>query len=288
MARRNRGLGAVFLRADGRWEGQIRIGGGRRRSFYARTRRDLVHKLAADARWALGEGLPVNAGTQSLRAYLEYWLMIRGIRLRPITMVAYARDVSRLTAVLGDVPLRSLTPGLVQSAYAALDQGFSKRTVEKTHAVLHRAMDQAMHWGPTLRNPTELVSPPRPARREMTALTGAQFRQLLRKTEGSRWHPLWVMLRTSGLRVGEALGLGWQDVDLEGARLAVRHSLQRVPGKGFVLAQPKTQKSRRTIYLSVLACGALEQQRTRQCSDRQKATGGPRPAWSSRTATVRR
>ena len=70
MARRNRGLGAVFLRADGRWEGQIRIGGGRRRSFYARTRRDLVRKLA-DARWALGEGLPVSAGTQSLRTYLE-------------------------------------------------------------------------------------------------------------------------------------------------------------------------------------------------------------------------
>jgi hypothetical protein len=62
MARRNQGLGAVFLRADGRWEGQIRIAGGRRRSFYARTRRDLVHKLA-DARWALGEGLPVSAGT---------------------------------------------------------------------------------------------------------------------------------------------------------------------------------------------------------------------------------
>ena len=72
MARRNRGLGAVFLRPDGRWEGQIRIGGGRRRSFYARTRRDLVHKLA-DARWALGEGLPVSAGTQSLRAFLEIY-----------------------------------------------------------------------------------------------------------------------------------------------------------------------------------------------------------------------
>ncbi len=82
MARRNRGLGAVFLRADGRWEGQIRIGGGRRRSFYAHTRRDLVHKLA-DARWALGEGLPVSARTQSLRAYLEYWLIVCRTRLRP-------------------------------------------------------------------------------------------------------------------------------------------------------------------------------------------------------------
>ena len=87
MARRNRGLGAVFLRADGRWEGQIRIGGGRRRSIYARTRRDLVHKLA-DARWALGEGLPVSAGTQSLRAFLEYWL-------RPLSAAALAVPAPR-------------------------------------------------------------------------------------------------------------------------------------------------------------------------------------------------
>jgi len=45
----------------------------------------------------------------------------------PVTLVTYDRDVRRLTAVLGDVPLRNLTPGLVQSAYAALlDQGFSR------------------------------------------------------------------------------------------------------------------------------------------------------------------
>jgi integrase len=190
--------------------------------------------------------------------------------LRPITLVTYARDVRRLTDVLGDVPLRNLTPGLVQSAYTALlDQGFSKRTVEKTHAVLHRAMDQAMHWGLTVRNPTELVSPPRPTRREMTALTTGQFRELLRFTEGSRWYPLWVLLGTSGLRVGEALGLRWQDVDLEGGRCAVRRTLHRQPGLGFVFGPPKTEKSRRTIYLSGVARSALEYRRERQCLERQ-------------------
>ncbi len=153
MGKRQAGFGAVYRRRDGRWESQIRIPGGRRRSFYGHSRRDLIHKLA-DARWALGEGLPVSAGTQSLRAYLEYWLMVCRSRLRPITMVTYARDVRRLTAALGDVPLRHLTPGLIQAAYASLLQmGFSKRTVEKTHAVLHRALDQARHWGLTARNP---------------------------------------------------------------------------------------------------------------------------------------
>jgi hypothetical protein len=53
MDRRQQGLGAVYRRRDGRWEGQIRIRGGPRRSFYARTRKDAIHKLA-EARWTLG------------------------------------------------------------------------------------------------------------------------------------------------------------------------------------------------------------------------------------------
>jgi len=238
-------------------------------------------------RWALGEGLPVSAGTQSLRAFLEYWLLVCRTRLRPITLVTYARDVRRLTAVLGDIPLRNLTPGLLQSGYAALlDQGFSKRTVEKTHAVLHRAMDQAMHWGLTARNPTELVSSPRPVRREMTALTGSQFGQLLRLTEGSRWYPLWVLLGTSGLRVGEALGLLWSAVDLDAGRLAVRHTLQRQPGTGFVLGPTKTEKSRRTVYLSGLALGALSNSGSASLKSSASASDGRRPAWSSPTHMV--
>ena len=180
MGKRETGLGTVYRRQDGRWEGQIRIPGGRRRSFYSHSRRDLIHKLA-DARWALGEGMPVSARTTSLRIYLESWLLVRGSRLRPITLVTYARDVRRLTDMLGDTPLRNLTPGLIQSAYAELlGAGFSKRTVEQTHAVLHGALDQAKHWGLTTRNPAALVSPPRSARREMTALSGDQLQQLLR------------------------------------------------------------------------------------------------------------
>jgi integrase len=271
MERRHHGLGGVYQRRDGRWEGRLRIRGGHRRSFYGRSRRDVIRQLG-DARWALGQGLVVTAGTTSLRVYLQSWLMVCRTRLRPITMVTYARDARRLADVLGDTPVRSLTPGLIQSAYAALlDQGFSKRTVEKTHAVLHRALDQAMHWGLIARNPTELVNPPRPARREMTALSGDQLQRLLQHTTGSQWHPLWVLLGTSGLRLGEALGLHWLDIDLAGRRLAVRCALQRQRGRGLVLVPPKTPRSRRTIYLSELAQSALAEQRQRQSNRRGAA-----------------
>lgn len=231
----------------------------------------MIRRLG-EARWALGQGLTVSAGTTSLRVYLQSWLTVCRTRLRPITLVTYGRDVRRLTNVLGDIPIRNLTPGLIQSAYAALlEQGFSKRTVEKTHAVLHRAMDQAMHWGLTARNPTALVNPPRPARREMTALSGDQLQQLLQHTAGSQWHPVWVLLGTSGLRLGEALGLHWQDIDLARRRLAVRYALQRQRGRGLVLVPPKTPRSRRTIYLSELAQSALNEQRQWQCDRRSTA-----------------
>jgi hypothetical protein len=73
MRKRRRGFGAVYHRTDGRWAGQIRIAGGGRRSFYARTRRDVIHRLS-EPRWALGQGLPVSAGTTSLETLFKRWI----------------------------------------------------------------------------------------------------------------------------------------------------------------------------------------------------------------------
>ncbi len=257
MGKRGRGYGAVYWRPDGRWEGQIRIPGGGRRSFYARTRRDVIHRLS-EARWALGQGLPVSAGTTSLATFFGRWLSVTASRLRPSTVRAYRLDAQRLVPFLGRVPLRSLTPGMIASTYASLlECGLSPRSVEQAHCVLHLALTQAMHWGIIGRNPSELVTPPRPRTREMTALNRCQLNHLLAFTAGSRWHVLWVLLGTTGMRLGEALGLKWDDVDLAEGRLVIQRTLQRHLGRGLVFAPPKTEKSRRTIHLSVAARESL-------------------------------
>ena len=68
------------------------------------------------------------------------------------------------------------TPQSVQAAYAALLQkGLSRRSVEQTHTVLHRALRQAVLWGLMLRNPTEAVTVPRPIRREMHTLINSSI-----------------------------------------------------------------------------------------------------------------
>jgi integrase len=63
--------------------------------------------------------------------------------------------------------------------------------------------------------------------------------------------------------------LQWQVVDFEAGRCVVRRTLHRQPESGFVFGPPKTQKSRRTIYLSDLARSALQLRRERQHVERQ-------------------
>jgi integrase len=55
---------------------------------------------------------------------------------------------------------------------------------------------------------------------------------LLETTSGQPLYPLWVVLGTAGLRLGEALGLQWRDVDLIAGRIHIHQALQRRAGVG--------------------------------------------------------
>ena len=79
--------------------------------------------------------------------------------------------------------------------------------MEQTHTVLHRARRQAVLWGLMLRNATEAVTVPRPSQREMHTLTEEEVGRLFEASRGHRLHALWVLLATTGLRLGEARGL---------------------------------------------------------------------------------
>ena len=67
----------------------------------------------------------------------------------------------------------------------------------------------------------------------------------------------------TGMRQGELLALKWQDADLENAKLSVRRTLTRSGGR-LLLGEPKTKKSRRTIYLTETAVLALREHLSRQ------------------------
>ncbi|MDP9022265.1 MAG: site-specific integrase [Actinomycetota bacterium] len=83
-------------------------------------------------------------------------------------------------------------------------------------------------------------------------------------------YPLWLLLASTGMRRGEALGLPWRDLDLDAGRLAVRQSLLCIDGNPRI-EEPKSRYSIRTIDLDRSTVAALQQRRAQQGHDRRPA-----------------
>ena len=137
----------------------------------------------------------------------------------------------------------------------------SPTTVRYAYAVLRIALGRALKSGRVVRNVCTLIDPPARVRSELRPLSMEQSRTLLAGIRGDRLEALYVTALGTGLRQGELLGLRWQDVDFERGELAVRHTLQRGTR---TLAEPKTERARRTLRLPSRVLTALVAHRARQ------------------------
>lgn len=277
--RRSNNEGTLFQRGDGRWTARITLPNGKPKSWVRKTEREARAELKR-ALLELEKGIAPADGRITVTAFLGRWLEAVQASVRPRTYESYALNVHRLSPLLGKFKLTALAPPDVQRAYGELLAGapnrppLSKRSVQQAGTVLHTALEAAVKWGMVGRNVTDAVSPPRPERRQMKTLSADQLDALFRATAGDRHHALWVLLGTTGMRVGEALGTGWESVDLTARTLKVQRALQRQRHKGLVLVEPKSASSRRTVHLPTVAVEALRAHKTLQMRERMAAGPG--------------
>jgi integrase len=122
------------------------------------------------------------------------------------------------------------------------------------HSTLSRSLKQAVRWQLVPLNVCAAVTPPRPITPEIRPLDAQQMKALLKVAEDTDLYALWVLMATTGVRVGEALGLRWDDLNLDARTLRINRTIYR--GQG---SEPKTSSGRRTIKLSKLTIEALRQ-----------------------------
>src|SRR6266540_1912124 len=270
-------------RADGRWAVAVTLpGSGARRWFYGKTRREAVEKLNGAVR-DVQQGRPLPPGRLTVGQYLERWLeTVRG-RLRPSTHHSYMSYCHKhLVPRLGRHMLAALQPLDVSHALADMAAvGLSPRTCQYARAILRSALHDASRWGLLgERNAAGLADVPNGLAKEGAPLEPEQASTLLASAADQPIGPLVTVLLASGLRLGEALGLRWDDVDLERSRLQVRSTLVRVRGEHWRLGPPKSQSGARIVPLIPIALEALCTQRERQQLDRQRAGA----AWQEHAA----
>ena len=149
--------------------------------------------------------------------------------------------------------------------------GLDGRTVNYVHTIIHRAFKDAVRWGRLARNPANAANAPRGGQKSdgihaWDASTLRAFLEASRQAD-DRLHALWVLLATTGMRRGEALGLRWSDLDLDAARLRVVQTIIQTSGK-VMIGEPKTAHGRRPIALDKGTVGVMRDHRRRMLEER--------------------
>jgi integrase len=274
--RRGKGEGNIRQRADGRWEVRVDLGRGldgkrRRKSVFADSESEAIAELKKlHARTVGGQVLATSSPT--IGEYLEDWYATNSDSWRPSTRRGYRAAIDHyLVPAFGPVRVEQLSPQLIQRWLTKhkAEHG-ARRRITLAHATLRSALADALRLQLVSVNPATMVKVPKPARRAITALDVDQAKTFLRVADKQRLGPLFSVALSCGLRLGEATGLKWQDVDLESGEVQVRQQLQKV-GKTLVLQDLKTAKSRRALVLPDVCVTALKQHRKSQLEERLKA-----------------
>lgn len=243
-----------------------------RRQSGFRTRAQAEDALTM-AKVAVLQGVDAASSTQLLGAFLDEWLTSIAASVRPTTLDGYQRAVANwIKPRIGRIQLRNLTTQRLQAFYGELGSsgrqdgqgGLGSRSVRLSHQTLHTALQRAVDWHIIPTNPAAgNLSLPRQVKKPPPAWTPEEAKRFLAAVEGDRLAPLWKLMLATGLRRGEALGLRWENVDLEAGTLAVVQTVVVAAGK-VITSEPKTSSSRRTIGLHPSVLVALEKHRADQ------------------------
>ena len=279
MARRGHGEGSIYQRSDGRWTATISLEGGKRKSYYGKTRKEVQEQLKTVLHQQQ-QGALATGPQQTVKQFLTQWLEDHKSSIRIRSYERYEELVRlHLIPILGHHQLQKLMAQHIQAFYTKkLNEGLSPTTVNGIHAVLHKALDDAVRLGVVARNVCDAVSPPRRAHYEIQPLSMEQSQQLLATAKGHPLEALFALALTTGMRRGEILALKWQDVTFSQNMLQVRRIFTRRPGSRYIEAEPKTEKSRRSIALAPLVVELLKQHRVRQLEAKLQAG----PVWQER------
>lgn len=139
-------------------------------------------------------------------------------------------------------------------------------TLESIHTQLHPAFQMAVRDGLIRMNPSDGVMAEikksklweKPKRHALTVPQQKAFMDFLKEDrEHEGWLPVVTVLLGTGMRIGECLGLRWEDLDFENRIISVNHNLTDRPDDnvkcGKHIQSPKTAagNSAKSVWIKI-------------------------------------
>jgi integrase len=267
--------------------------GKRQRKYVYGKTRDEVHDKWINLHKEAKEG-PVATRVPTVASYVRYWLAeIVAPNLAPGSYVTYEALCRRfIVPGLGNKRLDRLQTRDVQQwlntvrrTCQCCAQGKDTRraeskrrccaigeccnalpspaTVAHIRRVLRTILSQAMTDELVTRNAAKAIKLPSTRQHKRKSWTSEEARAFLEsaRADNDPLYAAYVLVLVLGLRKGEVLGLGWEEINIDKGELSVDWQLQRI-GRQLVRRATKTELSDSTLPLPRICVAALEHRRT--------------------------
>ena len=268
-------------RSNGTYGYQWTDDNGKRHIIYAKTLAELrirEDELLRD----LADDIKAESRNKTINDMYECWKDLkRGLKDNTFQNYQYLYQMY-VAPGFGKTRISELVKSDVKRFYNTLVdvRGLAINTVDGVHTVLRQVLDMAVDDNYIRRNPAdnvlkELKSAHAFGIEKRKALTQAEeqlFLDYLKQSPQYRhWYPIFAVMLGTGLRVGEAVGLRWCDIDFSDGMIDVNHTLvyykHAVNGCYFNVHTPKTKAGiRRIPMLGNVKEAFLEERRNQVAS----------------------
>ena len=252
--------------------------------------RKTVHGTKKDAEVELAKfvtevqnGLVIDGKSLKFSEFTEIWKRDYGSKeLAPSTYKRYCRMLeTRLLPYFGHFYINKIKPTDIMKFYDLLEKDtqlvrkkgnngsktkkpLSGKTILEHHRLLRAMLHKAVYWQLIVTNPAERVQPPKARKPKRKSYDDEQTKILLENLEllsieDTKYKVAITLTIFTGVRLGELMGLEWQDVDFKNGIISINRSSQYLSDMGVFTKVPKTESSIREIAIPEFIISLLEE-----------------------------
>ena len=249
-------------------------------------------KFVADVQ----KGMYVEVKSLKFTDFVEIWKRDYGSKeLAPSTYKRYLGILeSRIIPFFGHFRVDKIKPTDIMQFYDLLSKDtqivrrkdnngkktgkpLSPKTILEHHRLLRAMLQKAVYWQMIVSNPAERVQAPKTKKPKRKYYDDEQSKALIsglmKLTEEQFKYKVAIILTIfTGVRLGELMGLEWDDINFREGIVSINRSSQYLADKGVFTKVPKTESSIRDVAIPDFVVSLLEEYKC--WYDNQKALFG--------------
>lgn len=224
----------------------------------------------------------IEPSKMTFKDLADKWIKDYGeTNLAPKTLYRYNEMLdSRILPAMGHMKIGKIKPLHLVEFYKNLQEdgirkdkksgGLSPQTIRHHHRLIHAIFETAVNdWHILTYNPAANIKPPKVQKKEARFYEEEDIQALLTALDSLDEKDLKYKLAiyidiSTGLRLGELMGLKWKHIDMKTGVIRVVEATQYLPKLGTFEKSPKTETSKRELVLPDPVLDMLKQYKVQQ------------------------